>query len=63
MEKLVFHFEFDFKNELRNVCVKNTLLQAIKTYPSMQKLLGSYVSKNLEKREKSPYSQSCWTIS
>jgi hypothetical protein len=64
LEKPVVQPEFDLETELRNVCVKIPLLQAIKDVPIYAKTIRELCIKNPgRKRKRPPYNSSYRSIS
>ena len=54
IEKPVIQPEFDILNELRNVCVKIPLLQAIKDVPIYTKAIKDFCIKKPSQKQKDP---------
>ena len=54
IEKLVIHPEYVILNELKNVCVKIPLLQAIKDIPIYSKVIKELFIKKPGKKQKYP---------
>ena len=54
IEKPVIHPEYDILNELKNVCVKIPLLQAIKDILIYSKLIKELFIKKLGRKQKHP---------
>ena len=54
IEKPVFHSEYDILNELKNICVKISLLQAIKDIPIYNKVIKELYIKSPGKKQKDP---------
>ena len=52
--KPVIHPEYDILNELKNVCVKIPLLQAIKDIPIYIKVIKEILIKKVRKKKKTP---------
>ena len=60
IEKPVVHPEYDILNELKNICVKIPLLQAIKDIPIYSKVIKEICIKHLGKKKKRPSHNSCY---
>ena len=54
IEKPIIHPEYDILSELKNVCVKITLLQAIKDISIYSKVIKELFIKRLGKKQKYP---------
>ena len=54
IEKPVVHPEYDILNELKNICVKIPLLQAIKDIPIYSKVIKELCIKHPGKKQKDP---------
>ena len=54
IEKPVVHPEYDILNELKNICVKITLLQVIKAIPIYNKVIKELCIKFPRKKQKDP---------
>ena len=54
IEKLVVHPEYDIMNELKNICVKIPLLQAIEDIPIYNKVIKDICIKRPGKKQKYP---------
>ena len=54
IEKPVVHPEYDILNELKNICVKIPLLQAIKDIPIYNKVIKELCIKHPGKKQKDP---------
>jgi hypothetical protein len=54
IEKLTTRHEFDILNELKNICVKITLIQAIKDIPIYSKVVKELCIKKLGRKQKDP---------
>ena len=54
IEKLVVHPEYDILNELKNICVKIPLLQAIKDILIYSKVIKEFYIKSTGKKKKDP---------
>ena len=52
IEKPVVRLEYDIMNELKNICVKNLLLQTIKDIPIYNKVIKELCIKNPRKKQK-----------
>ena len=52
IEKPTIRLEFDILNELKNICVKNPLLQAIKDIPIYSKVIKELCIKKLGMKQK-----------
>ena len=54
MEKPVVHSQFDLENELRNVCIRIPLLQAIRDVPIYSKMVRELCLKKPGQKQKDP---------
>ena len=54
IEKPIVHLEYDIMNELKNICVKIPLLQAIKDIPIYSKVIKELCIKRTRKKQKYP---------
>ena len=62
IEKPIIQSEFDIMTELRNVCVKIPLLQAIKDVPIYAKTIKELCIKKLGRKQKDPHNTSSRTV-
>ena len=54
IEKPVVHLEYNILNELKNICIKIPLLQAIKAIPIYSKVIKELCIKRPGKKQKDP---------
>ena len=54
IEKPIVHLEYNILNELKNICVKIPLLQAIKDIPIYSKVIKELCIKRPGKKKKDP---------
>ena len=54
IEKPIVHSQFDLENELRNVCIRIPLLQAIRDVPIYSKMVRELCLKKPGRKQKDP---------